>query len=369
MKSICHITTAHPRYDVRIFHKECKSLAQYYNVHLIVADNNKDDILDGITIHSIGKPNNRRERMLQFTKLAFKKAVEIDADIYHFHDPELLPVGKKLAKKGKKVIYDSHEDMPALLSEKEWIPHFLRPLVAKIFTCYEQYCIKKFVAIITVTPLMTKRFQKSFSNICQITNYPINSSDFIDNRKWDYSVCFAGGISKQWMHENILKAIAKIENITYRLAGISDSENYFNKLKEMKAWEKVEYHGKIHHQNVHDFIQYSTIAIALNDYVANVGFKEGSLGNTKLFEYMQAGIPVICTDFRQWKQIVKNENCGICVNPHNIDEIKNAIEYLLNNPEQARQMGENGRKAVMEKYNWKTQEKKLIDLYKSIINN
>lgn len=367
MSKIVHLTSVHQRYDVRIFHKECVSLSQKWETALIVADNKGDEVCQNIKIYDVGKENGRLNRIFKTTHKVYLKALQLDGDIYHFHDPELLPVGKKLAKKGKKVIYDSHEDMPALLTEKEWIPRFLRPLVAKIFAYYERYCIKKFVAVITVTPLMTKRFQKSFSNICQITNFPISSSDFIDNRKWDYSVCFAGGISKQWMHKNILNAMTKIENITYRLAGISDSEDYFNKLKEMDAWKKVEYHGKIPHQKVHNFIQYSTVAIALNDYVANVGFKEGSLGNTKLFEYMQAGIPVICTDFHQWEQIVKNENCGICVNPHNIDEIKNAIEFLLNNPEQARQMGENGRKAVMEKYNWKTQENKLFSLYGNLL--
>lgn len=367
MSKIVHLTSVHPRYDVRIFHKECMSLSKNWEVALIVADNKGDEICQNIKIYDVGKENGRFNRIFKTTKKVYQKALQLNGDIYHFHDPELLPVGKKLAQKGKKVIYDSHEDMPALLSEKEWITPFLRPLVAKIFTYYERYCIKKFAAVVTVTPLMTQRFQKSFSNVCQITNFPIDSSNFIDHRKWDYSVCFAGGISKQWMHENILKAITEIDNITYRLAGISDSENYFNQLKEMSVWNKVEYHGKIPHQDVHDFIQYSTAAIALNDYVANVGFKEGSLGNTKLFEYMQAGIPVICTDFHQWKQIVKNENCGICVNPHNIDEIKNAIEFLLNNPEQARQMGENGRKAVTEKYNWKTQENKLFSLYGNLL--
>ena len=363
---ICHITTVHPRYDVRIFHKECRSLAADYEVHLIVADGKGDEVVDGIHFHDIGKPSGRRERMFRFAKLAYQKAIGIDAAVYHFHDAELLPVGRKLARAGKKVIYDSHEDMPALLSEKEWLPRFSRPFIARFYAWYERLCIKKFAAIVTVTPLMTERFKKTFANIFQITNYPIKQLDFVDNRKWDCSVCFAGGVSKQWMHTNILSAIGKIEKASYRLAGAAES-SYLDKLKEMKEWEKVKWFGKIPYQSVHDFIQYSSVAIALNDYVANVGFKEGSLGNTKLFEYMQAGVPVICTDFHQWKKIVDTEQCGICVNPHDVNEIANAIQFIIDNPQKAHEMGDSGRKAVLEKYNWDTQSEILLKLYNSLL--
>jgi len=366
MKRVCHITTVHPRYDVRIFHKECRSLSSTYEVHLIVADGKGDETVEGIHIHDIGKPAGRRERIFHFAKKAYKKAMETDATVYHFHDSELLTTGKKLAQKGKKVIYDSHEDMPALLSEKEWIPRIFRPLISSVFAWYERRCIKKFAAIITVTPLMTQRFKRSFSNTFQVTNYPICQSDYIDNRRWDFSICFAGGISKQWMHANILQSIGKIENATYRLAGIAES-SYLEQLKRMPEWKQVEWHGKIPHQSVNDFIQYSTVGIALNDYVANVGFKEGSLGNTKLFEYMQAGIPVVCTDFRQWKNIVESTHCGICVNPHDIQEIASAIKKILTDKDLAKVMGDNGRKAVQEKYNWESQAETLLYLYSSIL--
>ena len=136
MSKIVHLTSVHPRYDVRIFHKECMSLSKNWEVALIVADNKGDEICQNIKIYDVGKENGRFNRIFKTTKKVYQKALQLNGDIYHFHDPELLPVGKKLAQKGKKVIYDSHEDMPALLSEKEWITPFLRPLVAKIFTYY-----------------------------------------------------------------------------------------------------------------------------------------------------------------------------------------------------------------------------------------
>ena len=76
-----------------------------------------------------------------------------------------------------------------------------------------------------------------------------------------------------------------------------------------------------------------------------------------------AGLPVICTDFILWQKIIEDYQCGICVQPDNVDEIASAIQFLLDNPDVAKQMGENGRRAVAEKYNWGVEEKKLLKLY------
>ena len=87
----------------------------------------------------------------------------------------------------------------------------------------------------------------------------------------------------------------------------------------------------------------------------------------KMFEYMAAGIPVIASNFKLWKSIVEENNCGICVDPQNHKEITSAVEKLLKNPEIANEMGKNGQKIVKEFYNWKNEEKKLITFYKSLI--
>ena len=105
---ICHISTAHPRYDVRIFLKECVSLSKsFQEVHLIIADGLGDETKNNVIIHDIGKPQTRKDRFLNFSKLALIKAKELKADLYHLHDPELLRIALKLQKSGAKVIYDS----------------------------------------------------------------------------------------------------------------------------------------------------------------------------------------------------------------------------------------------------------------------
>jgi glycosyltransferase involved in cell wall biosynthesis len=87
---------------------------------------------------------------------------------------------------------------------------------------------------------------------------------------------------------------------------------------------------------------------------------------TKFFEYMAAGIPIIASNFPVWKNLIEGNECGICVDPLNPQEIANAIQYLIEHPDMTRQMGEKGRKAVLEKYNWETESKKLLQLYEQL---
>lgn len=113
----------------------------------------------------------------------------------------------------------------------------------------------------------------------------------------------------------------------------------------------------------------SFAGIALYDYLDSAGGKEGTLGNTKLFEYMEAGLPVICTNFNVWNNIIKEYKCGICIEPKDANEISNAINYLYDNPQIAHKMGENSRRAVLEKYNWNSQEKELLTLYDELLKD
>ena len=166
------------------------------------------------------------------------------------------------------------------------------------------------------------------------------------------------------MHHKIIEAIKNI-NVKYYLAG-DNNNSYFESLKEIDGFEKVNVIGKVSKDEVKKIYAKSAVGIALNDYVANVGFHEGSLGNTQVFENMEAGLPVIGTDFNLWKKIIVDNHCGLCVNPNSVEEITNAINYLLENKDEAIEMGKNGRKAVEREYNWSNQEKKLYLFYEGI---
>jgi glycosyltransferase involved in cell wall biosynthesis len=365
-KKVCHITSAHSRYDVRIFVKECTSLSKNgYNVMLIVNDKLPDEVKKGVNIISTKfDPKNRIERFLKSGKLLLNKAIEVDADIYHLHDPDLLPVGNKLREMGKKVIFDSHEDVPKQIMDKYWIPKLFRKFISGLYSKYEKFSLRKYTAVVTVTPHIVERLSKINPNTVMVTNYPIvDSKDIIKKKSDGNSICFAGGISSEWNHDKIIKAIENIDEIKYILAG-KEVNNYIHYLSSLPAWYKVEYVGMIPHDKVKDIYSKSIAGMALSYSIQ--GKEEGTLGNTKLFEFMAAGLPVICSDYRLWKKIIEENNCGICIDPNNIDEIAKSIRYILDNPEEAKKMGENGRKAVVEKYNWGVQEKVLLGLYEKI---
>ena len=364
---ICHVTSVHSAKDDRIFYRECISLVNAGYTVFEIAPNVPDEVCNGIHICGVQVPKNKWKRSFWGQKAVYYKCVEVDADVYHFHDPELMPVGVKLKKnKNKCVIFDSHEDVPAQILTKEWIPAFLRKPVSKLYAFYEKQCLSCYDALVSVTPSITVRLCALNKNVYQLTNYPLlDRSVAADKRAWGNSICFAGGIAEQWLHQNIIKAIEDCRNVNYRLAGLGGAA-YLEYLKTLNGWQNVEFVGKISFDAVPQFLIQSTAAMVLNDYVPNVGYKLGSLGNNKLFEAMQMGIPVICTDFILWKEIIDEWKCGIYVNPHDIKAIRETINYLIENKDIAKQMGDNGRRAVMEKYNWNTQEKILLEMYKKL---
>lgn len=369
MIKVCHMTSGHRPEDVRIFHKECVSLAKAgFDVYLVERGNSYEK--DGVHIIGVGEERAGRFRgYLTVARKVFEAAQKVNADIYHFHDPELLPYGLKLKQSGKKVIFDSHENFADSIMEKKWIPSIFRRSVYYLYSYYQKKVCKRLDAIICAAENLIPFLSTLNPNVTAVANYPIlDDSKFIPPSFLNKAVVFAGGIIEQWNHEYIIKAISNIEYCTYNLCG-SCGESYLHRLQNLGGWKQVVFHGVIPHQQVANILANSSIGLAILTPGLNTDGKNGNLSNIKIFEEMRAGLPVICTNFVRWKDFVERYNCGICVDPHNVEEISNAIRFLLDNPEKAREMGRNGRRAVEEEFNWATQEKKLLNLYNELIND
>lgn len=362
---VCHLSSAHGQEDTRIFHKECKSLAEAgYEVYLITRGRTYDK--DGVHIIGVSRERvSRIERMVGTVHEVFLKAAAIDADIYHAHDPELLPVCAKLKKRGKKVIFDSHEHVVASIREKTYLPKMLRRIMADVYSIYQRAVCTKLDAVITATPNVSEYFKKiKCKNVVDLCNFPI-LNEFREPDYCSRALSFAGNMEDQWNHDVIIKSLENVENVKYILCG-SPQENYLAKLKALKGWEKVDYRGRIPFEAVQEVLSGSAVGLSILTPGGNTDGINGNMANTKVFEEMMAGLPVICSKFRRWREFVEEYDCGICVHPHNEKEIKAAIERLINNPDEARRMGHNGRKAVEERFNWAREEKKLLELYNRI---
>ncbi len=363
---ICHISTVHPRYDSRVFHKELVSIARAgYDTNFIVADGKGDEQVNGVKIWDIGKPTGRVQRLLFYGKKALKKALEIDADLYHFHDPELIPVGIKLKKKGKKVIYDSHEDVPKQVFHKTYIPRLAKSVLYFFMKVYEKSRCRKFDFVITAEPFNAQKFKSYGINTIEVRNYP-DLKEFNVNgiNKNPGLVAYVGGLTPPRGVREMVKAMEYVDgDVKLVLAGKFAPESFRHDIEQMRGWEKVDYRGYLNRQEIADLLNEAIAGLVVIHPTPK--YKEAIA--IKMFEYMAAKAVVIASDFPFWKELLKETDCAIFVDPLNPKEIANAIEYLIKNPDIAQKMGENGRKAVIEKFNWSEEEKKLLDLYKTLL--
>lgn len=370
---ICHLTTVHPPFDTRIFHKEAKSLAKAgYSVTLI-ARHDKEEIIDGVKIISLKTPKNRIVRMTKTLLECYRKAVKIDADLYHFHDPELIFVGWLLKRRGKKVIYDVHEDVPKQIRTKEWIWKPVRVMIAKVTGFLEKIFSRRFDGIICATPSIAENFEHLRGRVDVVHNYPLlgelfrSDGNSDERKKRSNCVVYVGGITVNRGTKEMIQAIEMIPssyNAKLLLGGKFIPNSLEGAAKKMPGWNQVEYLGWLNRTQVGDTLVKARAGLVLFHPAPN----HINAQPNKMFEYMSAGLPVIASHFPLWREIIEGNRCGLMVDPLNPREIAEAIKFIFDNPRETEEMGCRGRKAVETKYNWLGEEKKLLEVYRRILN-
>ncbi|CAA0189638.1 glycosyltransferase family 4 protein [Tenacibaculum maritimum] len=365
-KRIIHLTSAHNRRDTRIFEKECKGLTKLgHEVSMVVADGLGNEIIGGIEIYDVGKLPGRINRFIRTTRLVFDKAIDLKGDIYHLHDPELMPIGVKLKRLNKKVIFDAHEDLPKQILAKPYLNKISAKFLAFLISRYEKKVFKKFDFIIAATPYIRDKILEFNKNCIDVNNYPI-LEEFSVEKTWDDKedqVCYVGGISKVRGISELVKSLNYVENTHLALAGNFSGVEFEKEVKNCKSWGKVVELGYLNRQQVASVYSKSKAGLVTLHPIVNY---LDSLP-VKMFEYMAAGIPVIASDFKLWQEIIYENKCGICVNPLEPKSIAKAINDIVLNPKEAEIMGRNGRAAVENKYNWRIEMKKLSKVYNKIL--
>ena len=364
---IVHLTSVHRPNDVRIFEKQSRSSVKEGFEVCIVVPCNHDYERDGVKIISVSKPKSRFTRMTTTFLQIYRKAVSLKADLYQIHDPELIPLGILLKIRGKRVVRDIHEDIPKQILSKFWINKNLRSLISIIIGTIENICTKFFDGIVTATPSIFSRFESEKTILVQ--NYPIIEDRKFDNLDYSHRknrIVFIGGITKIRGIYEIVESLNYLDNnleVIFDLVGAFDPPILEEKVKNNEGWGKVNFLGWKSRDTVNSILGESRVGLVLYHPVPN----HVEAQPNKLFEYMEAGIPIVASDFPFWRKIISESEVGVLANPLNPRDIAKKITWLLKNPKISKKMGENGRRAVKEKYNWDVEVKKLISLYNKIL--
>jgi glycosyltransferase involved in cell wall biosynthesis len=370
-RRVCHLTSVHRADDVRIFAKECRTLARAgYQVHL-VAVAAQDGTRDGVVVHNAGRRRGGRlRRMSAAVWSIYRFAVELDAELYHLHDPELLPTGVMLLGAGKRVVYDSHEDLPRDLLSKRYLGR-ARRLLSRPVELLENEACRRLSAIVAATPTIGDRFAAVNPRTIVVNNFPL-IDEFAGSSRVEWAdrarrIAYVGGISS---HRGIAEAVEAMAQLPADLEGTLDLAGTFadsalrEALTRTAGWRRVKEHGVLDRDGIRRLL--------LSARAGLVGFHptpaQLAAQPIKMYEYMAAGIPVIASDFPLWRDLVAGAECGVLVDPLDPQSIAAAVEFVLMREREAEAMGRRGRELVEARCNWRPEGEKLVRLYDDLLD-
>lgn len=365
-RRVCILTTVHIPFDTRIFYKEAKTLASAGYDVILIAQHAREEIKEGIFIIPLPISKNRIDRMTRVTLKALYLALRQKAAVYHFHDPELLPVGIFLKICGKCVVYDVHEHVAQDILGKHWIRPQLRSIVSRSAGFVEACASRCFDAVIAATSTIAGIFPRTKPILVQ--NFPI-LDELLDVETIPYQqrqpvVVYVGAICESRGAKEMIAAFASVQaNAKILLAGQITPASLETEMRRA-GWEKVEYRGFQQRRDVAKLLGRARAGlVVLHPTQAYLDSQP-----TKLFEYMSAGIPVIASNFPAWQSLIESVGCGLVVDPLDIKGIAQAIQWIFDHPVEAEAMGRRGRDAIRSTYNWNTQATTLLAAYERVVS-
>jgi glycosyltransferase involved in cell wall biosynthesis len=378
---VCIITSVHPPLDSRILHREAASLANNgFEVTLLVRSTDGDSTVGGVKIKCLRRRRSRFLRMAsqwRFLLLALREK----AELYHFHDPELIPIlilVRILAR--RPVVYDVHEDYPDSMRLKEWVPRLVRGILAKLADPMERLSARCLSAVITADDIVARRFKNVRGPVVVLYNFPkrdfhLAGGSSKRSRGHPVQLIYTGSMSRergQWLMLDVVRALVSQEGVDAGLwlAGEFDSER--KRLEFIRAIEaddclrgRVSWLGVLAHEEVSNWLGSADIGLVplqpVSKFYKNIP--------TKLFEYMAMGLPIVGSDLPPIRKFVEESKTGCLAVPDKPESHVGKVMFLIQNPDLRRQMGENGRRAFETTYNWLSEEKKLLRLYSHLLES
>ena len=373
MKKFCFLNALPRSATFYIQRRQARTLiADGYEVYFVVADNKPSEIIDGIHYVPAGiERGNYLQRVLQMPNKVYKATLSIDADAYQTIDPSLLSICVKLKRKKKKVFFNLLEAHPFTFYGKSRLPYFISRIFVYVMSIKMKTSLKKIDAVFAVSEdIMDYLKQWGVNNSYLMGNYPeIDHSFHLSKEEYmnrENVAIYYGHIPRTSRQENFIDVIDAMPDVKYMLAGKFWDNSYFESLKERSGWNKVEFIDGFDRKELPSILSKCTISNTARNLmqVTKGQAVKGSLGIIKIFESMEAALPLLLADVPVYRELVNKYDCGVLVDVNNKDSIRQGIEYLVINKERAYEMGQNGRKAVIEHYSWDVASK----LYLKVIN-
>lgn len=356
---VCHVTFDHNWNDTRVFKREIfAQKSAGFDVTLVCGDSVESGIKSGVEVICYADhlfTQKERLKLLYSNTELVQYLLRLDADIYQIHDITLLEVGKKIKNRGKHVIFDCHENyldsVPENLSRKTKLPI---TLFRNLIESYFKRVVGLFDAVFTVSPNMVESLKRFNSHTYMVSNYP-SVKNYVQHNsvlKENFFI-YQGTVYSISNQGSVVKALSMLnDDVRYKVIGTLFDEQR-KEIEENDAKGRVDMIGWMEKEKLDSIMQRAICGIVILDYNAACCYKEGQLGSNKIFEYMLSGLPVICTDYKLWKEmIIDKYKCGICVEPGNVEQIKEAMQWILDNSEEAIEMGRRGRDAILSEFNW-----------------
>ncbi len=372
MNKVCIITSVHDPFDSRIFHKQASALVKAgYDVTLM-AVHKQEETVNGIKIVPLPMISNRIQRMKSGLDIFFQ-AMDEKADVYHIHDPELLPTGRKLGKAGKNVIFDSHELYPQVLVNRDYIPKILQKPVALSYRLIEKRCIPRLKGIIAAFPAILEENYSGY-NVKKAVIRNLPTFDLfvpVETKKnIQPEIVYFGRIYPTRGMIDLLKgaslALKSVPDLKVRFIGRIDPpdfrEEILNFASESGLKDALELHEHVPYPRLKEFLQKALIGSLLLHPTYN---HKKTLPN-KLFEYMAGGLAVISSDLPVSRSIIEETGCGLVVDHRRPENVAGAIINLVRDKEKTEKMMLNGQKAFLNEYNWDRESGKLVEFYENL---
>lgn len=318
----------------------------------------------GVQLLGLGPARSRGARLVIRPWRIFFRALFGKADIYQFHDVEMLPTAFVLALFGRTVVFDVHENLSAVIEQRTWLPSPLKPVLAWILLRLERLCVRRFCLVITASLGIAERYRGYAKQLLVLPNYPrlaetgVSESTSVDSTEEDFVVVSFGGTHERSGCAEIVAAFSLLEDspdIRFVLGGGGVGSHVHHRLQRASGWSLVQYVGRVTREEMREWLNRASVAVVIFADMPN----SREIRSNRLYEAMAAGLPVLVAGHGEWPDFVARHGCGISVDEKDPSAIAGAILTLRNNPKLREEMGARGRAAILSELNWDAHESLL----------